>query len=363
MAKPKSVHQFVSRSVGGEGWKGALDPAGFLSGDSGKERYKLPALHAYDTPTGYQRFGEGANLATALGDYSTAGRLGQRVAGTLGRDPSYDPKSVDLNKFSDWRTMGPGANTQAVAGLMRDRLLQIRKEIAAGANINTDQAMNKYSIFLNKQIEGAMKQSLVNEIDPSLQKAEEQADNLSNTDLYSATQEAGLRSRMTSQARMAASSNLARVSAGLGLGNMSNSPAAAALAAKAGEDADASLVSSLSSMGLEVSQANRAQKSKDIDLATRIAQTRFNLINGDSKSIISMQGDIASMIDALYSREQTMKLNQQAARTAGQGGSPAAGAASGAVSGAVAGTAVAPGIGTAIGGLVGGAAGYFGSKR
>lgn len=260
----------------------------------------------------YERFSEAGNLATAMGNTADAQSAQNRVARILGRNPGLDTSGVDVNKFSDWSTMGPGNNDMAVNALTQLHQGQFNR------SGNYDVARNRYQIGLNKSIEGKMKQGLQGEILPGLNAANDKAQANLNTSAISATDENALRSRIAQTVNTAAAQQNARTAAMLGLGNMSNSPAAAALAAQSGEQAANAIASSVRDMGLQVSAANREQSRADIELAQRIGMAKYNVLNGDSKSLIGMQGDIASMLDALYSRDQTLAMMQKQIHDAGQ---------------------------------------------
>lgn len=263
---------------------------------------------AKDPLSQYEGYAEGANLATALGRSGAAEKLTTKMNRLLKKNEGLDVSGLDIESFDNWEDFGTGSADQGVKALTRLR----KKGLSKRGVKDIGRATNRYQIGLNKSMEGLMKQGLQEEIDPSLEAAQERADQMAQEDAISAGEEAAMRSRIAAMVRQAEGSRLSRVGSALGIGNMENSPAAAALASRAAEDADRTLVSSLRDMGLQVDQMNRDEARKDIELATRIASQRFNILNGDASSLISMRGDIAEMIDALYSRDVAIDLQRQA---------------------------------------------------
>ena len=97
----------------------------------------------------------------------------------------------------------------------------------------------------------------------------------------------------------------------MGLSGMENSPAAAALAAEAADDATRAITDAYRDTRLRVSALNREQARLDTDLATRIAIQRHAVQSGNADELRAMRGDIAATLDALYSRDRTMELMRE----------------------------------------------------
>ncbi len=335
----------------GQGWAWGKGGGGSTS--------PYPAYHggtqgALDSLTNAQDF------YAAEGDTSRAASLGDRISGLSKKNPGLT-SSVE-NAFTNpdgsvnWQALGgPSAQeAQHTAAHEYGRGFWPGK-----ASADYVARMNDFRVGQAKQAEYAMKTGLTAEIDPSLQRAQTAADANLDTSAIDAGTEAAIRSRFVAAAKQDSATRLARISAGLGLGNTQNSPAALALAQNDAESADNQITSGLRDMSIQTQQMNRDQHTKDIELATRIATARYNVLNGDSKSLIGMQGDVASMIDALYSRDQTLQLQRDAAGLAGRGQN--SGIATGAMTGAAGGAALGP-IGAGVGLGVGAGLGYLGSR-
>lgn len=260
----------------------------------------------------YEKYAEAGNLAESIGRLGAARKARKRTTNILNKNPELDVSGVDVQDFGNWEDYGPGSADLAVSGLR-----SLRKPWASHAK-DPARAMNRFGINLNAALEGKMKTGLQNEVMPSIDAAQARADELAGTAAISASEEQAMRSRMVSMVRKMESERMARLGSALGYGNSTSSPAAAALAADAADDADRSIVSSLRDLGLQVSELNRQQARLDTDLATRIASTRFAIQNGDSKSLISMRGDIAQMLDALYSRDATLELQRKELKEASE---------------------------------------------
>lgn len=260
----------------------------------------------------YEKFSEAENLAESIGRLGAARKARKKTTKLLEKNPGLDVSGVDVQDFGNWEDYGPGSADLAMSGLRT-----LRRPWANRAK-DPARAMNRYGINLNTALEGKMKTGLMDEVMPSVDAAQARADELAGTAAISASEEQAMRSRMVSMVRKMESERLARLGSALGYGNATSSPAAAALAADASDDADRSIVSSLRDLGLQVSEMNRQQARLDTDLATRIASTRFAIQNGDSKSLIGMRGDIAQMLDALYSRDATLELQRKELKEASE---------------------------------------------
>jgi len=290
------------------------DRYGPLFGDDEDEPYQFPRRLRRLSP---DKLDDAAALARALGQSHRAERLDARIARYAQRHPDWEDTSPAPD-YSDWRDLG--MSSEAQAALMHLSKQRIRKVIR-GSTDPADYAalVNRARIRQAKQVESAMKRGLIDEIDPSLRAAQQRADEMLGTSAVSASEEASLRSRIAATVRQNEASRMSRIAAALGMANTSASPAAAALAARNAEEADQTLVSTLRDTRLQVSQLNREDARRSIDLATRIATQRYNVLNGDSKSLIAMQGDIAETIDALYSRDQALELQKAGLEESAEG--------------------------------------------
>lgn len=280
----------------------------------------FPALEHRDPTSRYEGLSEAANIADVTGNAGMAARSRAQLDKFLGKHTDFDPSSVAVDTFRtadggvDYSRLASGAD-QGIGALVRMRKQKLRK---GGGSEDIGRALNHYKIGLQGDIERSSKEALLGEINPSLDAAQSAADARLGESAINAGEEQAMRSRISAMVRSAESQRMARIGAGLGYGNMANSPAAAALAADAANDADTSIVSSLRDLGLQVSEVNRAQAAKDIELATRTAAAKFSLNNGESKSIIAMRGEVQQMLDALYSRDQTMDLMKKQLEESGQ---------------------------------------------
>lgn len=257
----------------------------------------------------YTKWTEAGNLAEAVGRGAAARKARKRAERVLARNPGFDPEGLDFREFDEYSDFAPGNADNAYGGVR-----QLAKRKFRGAD-DKARAMNRWGIGMNNAMEGVMEDqhstALREEIDPSLEAAQQRMDELASQDAISATQEQEMRSNIASQIQQQKASKLATVAATMGLGGMENSPAAAALAAEAADDADRSLVGTLRDMGLQVSELNRHQARLDTDLATRIASQRYAVLHGNADELIRMRGDIASTLDALYSRDRTMEMMRE----------------------------------------------------
>jgi hypothetical protein len=104
----------------------------------------------------------------------------------------------------------------------------------------------------------------------------------------------------------------------LGLGNVSQSPAAQALAADVAADADRTLVSTLRDTSLAVSGINREQGRADMAMAGNVASMRHGLLSG-ATSLIQSRSDAAGIMDALYARDASLDLQRRAMKESGGG--------------------------------------------
>lgn len=264
----------------------------------------------------YEGYLEAANIWKGV-DSAKQAKFQSLADAIRAANPDTDFGSLDTEGFEDWEDMGPGGSRDAVNAMMQHAR---RPSGWIARSDDPARAANRYRINLAKQIEGMMKERAQAELMPSLDAAQAKIDEALQTSAVSAGQEQALRSRIVAQARTAEAQRSARIGATLGFGNMTSSPAAASLAADAAEDTDRLVVSTLRDLGLQVSEMNRQQQRMDADMATRISMARWAVTNGDSKSLIGMQGDIASMVDALYSRDQTLELMRKQLEDAGDDG-------------------------------------------
>lgn len=299
-----------------------LDPFGIFWGED-----KPPLTFNRNNPLppsqAYQTYREAENLARATGNSGQADaahRAWMHAQGQLG--PGFNEADYNIQQFpeNDWMSLG-GANTSdAEAGLRRLFRDRMKRQFQNRGSGDLDAAMNRFRLGQSARIEETQKQGLISEIDPTLRSAQELSTNMMNTPAVSASEEQAMRSRVVSMIRASEQQRQSRVAATMGLGNMSGSPAIAALASSTADEADQAIVGTLRDMGLQVSELNRQEARTNIDLATRIATARHNLLSGDTKSIIGMRSDIAQMIDTLYSRDQTMKMNAQSVEASQSGG-------------------------------------------
>lgn len=260
----------------------------------------------------YQGLQEAGNLAERIGKANQARKARARADKILSRNEGMDVSGLDIQSFDNWQDFAPGSADRAM-GILRKSARQ-----RAQGQDDPGRAMNHWQINTNNAVEGQMQSSLIDEIDPSLQAAQERADGFANESAISAGEEQQMRSQIASQVAGLRSSSLSRIGAAMGYGNMENSPAAAALASRAGEDAGRTLVSALSEHALKVSQLNRDQSRKDTEFATKIAAARYGLLHGNANDLLSMRGDISSMIDALYSRDVAIDMQREAIKEAGE---------------------------------------------
>lgn len=368
MAKVKFNKPFPvkpNRGAPGGGVGGFLQGAasGGLSnilsvGSDEKEPFHYPALQRKNPAAAQHGYMIASDFARATGQDNLADRLSHHVRPG---GPAVDNPFTRPDGSVDWESLGPGGagSQEANAWINRLHAEHLTRAGNNGAKFDMGNLMNRSRVNQAKQTEGAMKQGLISEIDPTLKMAQERSTALMGTSAIDGGMEQAMRSRVAAQSRTAASTRLNQLGAGIGLGHMQNSPAAAALAAFSGEQADSALISTLSDIGIQVSETNRAQQRADIDLATRIAGARHAILNGDSKSIIGMQGDIASMIDSFYARDQAVALQQQAVQQAGQGNKGAI--AQGAISGAATGMAAGP-YGALAGAAIGAGGAYLSQR-
>jgi hypothetical protein len=157
----------------------------------------------------YEQYSESANLAERMGNTAAAQRA-RGLADRIREKYGLNTEGLDVEGFDNWESMGPGSGDQATQGL-----IQMRRRSLARSGVHGDdlhRRLNKYGVGLNKSIEGQMKQGLIQEIDPSLERAQSQADKNLDTPAYSATDEQNLKSRIVSQLRGQASTQMARIS-------------------------------------------------------------------------------------------------------------------------------------------------------
>lgn len=197
-------------------------------------------------------------------------------------------------------------------------------------------------------------------------------DNLASTSAVSASQEADLRSRMAGQVQSAKMANLSNVGAALGLRGVSNSPAAAALAARESERYDSELISQLRDAGIQVTEANRNQARSDAAAMTSLAQLRQNskmaYMAHDVDKLDALERGTSELVAALYNRDKTYALMQQQLDAAEEGGGMgsaiggALGTAAGAYFGGPMGAQIGGSLGSSIGGAIDGSGGGGGSQ-
>lgn len=293
-----------------------------LLGGSDHERVPIPTPQARkfgqmdegQLTTSYQNYLDANNLsnATSQGGYARrtsnvldriraiAANKGIDLSSITGKDFAGDPTLLNQNDTK-------GAN-QVLARYRYNTLLDRHGGSMGGDRRGFYQDVNRSEIQQAKAIEAAAMKGLTEQIDPSLAAAQQRMDAQAGTNAVSAGDEQALMSRLAAQIRTSEQSRLAQVGASMGLGNMSNSPAAAALASRAAQDATSAVTSAYRDTSLQVNQMNREQARMDNDLATRIAALRYQVRAGNSKSLIGMQGDVAATLDALYSRDQSMQM-------------------------------------------------------
>lgn len=262
----------------------------------------------------YATFRAGASLANAVPGYTGLGSRATSLADRIAaRHPGLDVSSVQTPDYSNWQDLGPGSNEQGLAGLTRVAARQFKNQ---GGDF--DQRMAGFRAKLGSSTAGAIQRGAQAELMPSLNAAQERADSLAGTAAISAGDEQAMKSRLSAMVRSAESTRMARIGAQLGIGSMASSPAAAALAQQSAEEADQAITSSMRDMGLQINETNRSQARMDVDLAARIASARHAVLSGNPTTLASMQTDITAMLDALYSRNQTMDMMQKQIAEAGK---------------------------------------------
>lgn len=252
----------------------------------------------------YEQAREAGNLATALGRSGLAGReqsLAERIAANAERR-GVDLSGLDIQEFGDWQSLNP-----ADTNLARRGLLNLQKpRFHQGKNF--DRSVNRFQIGLNTDIGAKAKEGFTRTVMPSLDAAQKQADEFVQQPAVGAGAEQALRSRISAMIRSVEGERLNRLSGTLGLGSSRNSPASAALASSISGEADQMLVNTLRDTALKTSEINREQGRRDVDLASRIATIRANVVNADPNSLIALNKQLASELDALYTRDQTLDL-------------------------------------------------------
>lgn len=257
----------------------------------------------------FETFSETANLYNRLGNSALAGRAQNRADRILGRNAGLDTSGI--NTFDNPMMTSPGDTQQAIHGaaLLKDK--QFRRG-------DYDRAKNRFNVRQNNNVAGMVQKDFINEIDPSLQQAQGQADQFASQDAIGAGDEQAMRANLAAQVRMQESQRLNRVAAGMGMGDMSNSPVAAALTSQVVEQTDRAITDTMRELGLEVSQVNMQQKRKDVAQAAQIALMRAGLHTSDPTTLAKMHTDVAAMLDAMYSRDQTMDLMEKQMKDAGR---------------------------------------------
>jgi hypothetical protein len=290
----------------------------------------------------YKRWSDTAALADTLGRQGAAAQARKKLANLLRKNPDADFSGVEAQDFSDWRNLGPGGPAnEAMAGLRR--LRHKRSWEMDQATGQGGRSMNRFGTVLNKEMEAAMRRGETEEIDTTLRDAQERANERMATPAVGAGDEQAIRSRAAAMVQQQASSRLARVGAMLGLGNVSQSPAAQALAADVAADADRTLVSTLRDTSLAVSGINREQGRADMAMAGNVASMRHGLLSG-ATSLIQSRSDAAGIMDALYARDASLDLQRRAMKESGaqDGGNAALGSGIGAAVGLGLGILLAP---------------------
>lgn len=275
------------------------------------------AASALQKPTGrlahrYQSNLYGAGYSSAMGDQASSDRLNQILERQRTRHPGMDfsgYKTPDWQDPNQWTTANA---SQAINSLTRLRTPSFQQ------SPNYDVARNHYqnqawSDFAGK-VQGDEQSSLNKELDPV-----EQANNeMLSTSAFSGQDEMAMRSSLAAQVRAAESQRMNRLASGLGLGNTINSPASAALAEDSAESADSTITSTMRDLGLQVNEMNRTAKAADINRASQIVALRHSIATGSPSTLSTMGTNVAAMIDALYSRDQTMRLMEKQIHDAGK---------------------------------------------
>lgn len=185
---------------------------------------------------------------------------------------------------------------------------------------NFDRAVNRSSNTLGEKtsevlgvrhLEG-QKDRWRNEYEPAYQQAMSGVSDLMGKSAISAGKEQELRSAMAGQVRSQEASALSRISSGLGLRGLMDSPASAALASRAAVDYDSRLVANLSDLGLKVTEMNqdavRRNSSALAELATVRQAAEQSYLTDDYRNVADMGRRMAELTDSLYNRNYQQDL-------------------------------------------------------
>lgn len=315
---------------------------------------------------------DSTGLSALYEEYSRAGGLygqGEFTGTSLGRGASrarnrasqigimLGNQGVDTSKLNtSWNTPEGAPDYGQVDTAAQDlRMLSGRK--GAGAKFSGKAQRFIQTLERDKNLADFNKN-----VDPTLENISNQTNDLLSHPALGGEEISRLRSNITTNAQMAATSRMKRVAAVLGQrGIDAHSPMASILAEREANSTDQDITNSLREFDLSSDEFNRSDKQRSLGLASQAITSRIAgrnaALSGDSSKMFQVQENVGSMLAVIAQQQQLKDIYSKMYSQKQTGG--ATGAASGAISGATAGSAFGP-WGTVIGGVVGGAAGYFG---
>lgn len=282
--------------------------------------YRPRALNRADTDTlrsYYEKLSEGAGLADTLnmGSGNKLRKITDRIKAVLGRRGN-DFSDIDIQDFSG--DFGLTDTNLAMQGLL-DAGERGRYNAGFG---NTAGLTNEARIKLEEKInrlladKGAtqIREDADQHVFPLMDQAEGLLTQAASESAVSAGQEQVYRSRLAEQNRVAAGTNITRLTNALGLRGMADSPAAAALASSVAEDYDRGLMGALSDQALQVRGMNQQANLANTSALQQLAGTRLNVqravTSGDTGALIDANRSTQALLDALYSRGQTLAMQK-----------------------------------------------------